>query len=115
MLAVAGNLTYFWEDHMSMQTRIVIAALALGAISVPVVSEARTIVVEVAPPPARVEVVPAPRRGYVWAPGYWDWRGRKHVWRSGYWVRERRGYHYAPSRWNDRGGRWEFENGRSER
>ena len=99
---------------MSMQTRIVIAALALGAISVPVVSEART-VVEVAPPPARVEVVPAPRRGYVWAPGYWDWRGRRHVWHSGYWVRERRGYHWAPHRWVDRGGRWEFENGRWER
>ena len=100
---------------MSMQTRIVIAALALGAIAVPVVSEARTIVVEVAPPPARVEVVPEPRRGYVWAPGYWDWRGRRHVWHNGYWVRERRGYHWTPHRWVERGGRYEFENGRWER
>ena len=96
---------------MSMQTRIVIAALALGAIAVPVVSEARTIVVEVAPPPARVEVVPAPRKGYVWAPGYWDWRGHKHVWRNGYWVRERHGYHYKPYNWAQRDGRWHFEEG----
>jgi hypothetical protein len=94
-----------------MQTRIVIAALALGAIAVPVVSEARTIVVEVAPPPARVEVVPAPRKGYVWAPGYWDWRGHKHVWRNGYWVRERHGYHYKPYNWAQRDGRWHFEEG----
>ena len=100
---------------MSMQTRIVIAALALGAIAVPVVSEARAIVVEVAPPPARVEVVPAPRRGYVWAPGYWDWRGRRHVWANGYWVRERRGYHWAPHRWTEREGRWHFERGRWDR
>ncbi|TMG96668.1 MAG: hypothetical protein E6H73_01620 [Betaproteobacteria bacterium] len=100
---------------MLIRTRILVAALALGAITVPVVSEARAVIVEVAPPPPRVEVVPAPRRGYVWAPGYWEWRGRHHVWRNGYWVRERRGYHWAPHRWVDRGGRWEFENGRWER
>src|SRR2546427_5546835 len=27
-----------------------------------------------APPPARVEYVPAPQRGYVWQPGYWRCR-----------------------------------------
>ena len=96
---------------MSMQTRIVVAALALGAIAVPVVSEARTIVVQVAPPPARVEVVPAARVGYIWAPGYWEWRGRRHVWVNGNWVRERRGYHYAPHNWVERDGRWHFERG----
>ena len=100
---------------MSMRTKILVAALALGSIAVPIGSEGRAVVVEVAPPPPRVEVVPAPRPGYIWAPGYWDWRGHRHVWRSGYWVRERRGYHWAPHRWVDRGGRWEFENGRWER
>ena len=43
----------------------------------------------VPPPPPRVEVVPAPRRDYVWAPGYWRWKGREHVWVSGRWVRDR--------------------------
>ena len=33
------------------------------------------------PPPAPVyEVVPAPRAGYVWAPGYYRWDGDRHVW-----------------------------------
>ena len=100
---------------MSMRTRIVVAALALGAISVPVVSEARVYVVETAPPPPRVEVVPAPRHGYVWAPGYWDWRGRRHVWVNGNWVHERRGYRWAPHGWVEREGRWHFTRGHWER
>jgi hypothetical protein len=94
-----------------MQKRILVAALALGAIAVPIVSEAKTIIVEVAPPPARVEVVPGPRHGYVWAPGYWRWNGRKHVWVSGSWARERHCYHYNPYRWEERNGKWHFEEG----
>ena len=100
---------------MAIRTRIVVAALAFAATAVPVVSEAKTIIVEVAPPPARVEVVPAPRVGYVWAPGYWEWRGHRHQWHNGYWVRERHGYRWAPHRWVEHSGRWEFENGRWER
>ena len=96
---------------MSIRTRIVVAALALGAIAIPVVSEAKTIIVEVAPPPARVEVVPAARAGYVWAPGYWRWSGHKHVWVNGSWVHERHGYHYAPHAWVEHEGRWRFEEG----
>jgi hypothetical protein len=96
---------------MSIRTRIVVAALALGAIAVPVVGEAREIIVEVAPPPPRVEVVPAARVGYVWAPGYWRWNGHKHVWANGSWVHERHGYHYAPHAWVQHEGRWRFEEG----
>ena len=101
---------------MSIRTRILVAALALGAITVPVVGEARVYVdVTVPPPPPRVEVVPASRVGYVWAPGYWEWRGRRHVWVNGYWVRERRGYHWRPNRWEEHEGRWRFDRGRWER
>jgi hypothetical protein len=96
---------------MSMRTRILVAALALGAIAVPIVSEARVVVVQVAPPAPRVEVVPAARVGYIWAPGYWNWNGRRHVWVGGSWQRERRGYHYAPHNWAQRDGRWHFEQG----
>ena len=39
-----------------------------------------SIVVGNAPPPPRFESVPAPRAGYVWAPGYWNWDGQRHVW-----------------------------------
>jgi hypothetical protein len=101
---------------MSIRTRILVAALALGAIGVPVASDARVYVdVDVAPPPPRVEVVPAARVGYVWAPGYWEWRGRRHVWVNGNWVRERRGYHWRPHRWEEHEGRWRFDRGRWER
>ena len=53
------------------------------------------------PPPAPVyEVVPAPRAGYVWAPGYWHWEGSRHTWHAGYWMPERRGYNWVPDRWD---------------
>lgn len=54
--------------------------------------------VNVAPPAPLYEVVPAPRAGYVWVPGYWDWRGHHHHWVSGYWVRHRPGPYYEPVR-----------------
>jgi len=96
---------------MSMRTKVLVSALALAAIAIPVVSEAREIIVDVAPPPPRVEVVPAPRVGYVWAPGYWRWTGHKHVWVNGTWVHERHGWHYAPHTWVERDGRWHYEEG----
>lgn len=69
----------------------------------------------VPPPPLRYEVLPVPRRGYVWVPGYWDWRGHRHVWVAGTWVRERRGYHYQPHAWIERNGGWYLERGRWDR
>ncbi len=59
----------------------------------------------------RYEVVPAPRVGYVWTPGYWDWRGRRHVWIAGHWIRARHGYYYTPARWVERDGGWVFYRG----
>lgn len=67
--------------------------------------------VDVAPPPPRHEVVPAPRRGYAWQPGYWHWRNGRHVWVEGHWVRARPGYYWHPSRWEQRNGRWAFNPG----
>jgi hypothetical protein len=75
--------------------------------------------VEIAPPPPQVEVLPAPRPGYVWAPGYWAWEGGRHVWVDGRWVGERRGYLWVPDRWveyrNGRGPHWHLERGHWER
>jgi hypothetical protein len=77
---------------------------------------ARTYVdIEVRPPEPRVVEVPAPRHGYVWAPGYWQWNGHKHVWVDGRWLRERHGSHWVPAHWEDRHGRYHFEQGRWER
>ncbi|MEP6884967.1 MAG: hypothetical protein ABJC66_09470 [Gammaproteobacteria bacterium] len=71
--------------------------------------------IDVAPPPVRVEALPAPRVGYVWAPGYWQWRQRGYVWMPGRYMHERRGYHWVPSHWDQRGRRWHHEPGRWER
>jgi WXXGXW repeat (2 copies) len=46
------------------------------------------VVIHTPPPPVRVEVVPAPRPGYVWAPGYWSWDSGRHIWHEGYWEAE---------------------------
>ena len=86
-----------------------LVAAGLGSFAVP--ADARTnvdIILDVAPPPARVEVVPAARVGHVWVPGFWEWRGREHIWVAGHWVRERRGYVYKPARWEQVNGRWYY-------
>ena len=80
----------------------------LGSVALPA---GAAIIVRIAPPAPRVEVVPPPRAGFVWVPGYWNWNGRRHVWVAGAWVRERPGYVYRQPRWVERGGHWEFEGG----
>ena len=95
---------------------VLLAAGTLGAMSMPTVSEASSSVsLRIGPPPVRYEIVPDPRRGYVWVPGYWRWRGHHHVWVVGCWVRERRGYVYYPHRWEQRGERWYLHGGRWDR
>jgi hypothetical protein len=67
--------------------------------------------VDVAPPPAREERAPAPRDGYVWARGYWDWNGHAYSWVSGHYIFERRGAHWVPDRWDQVGSHWQHVNG----
>jgi hypothetical protein len=64
-----------------------------------------------APPEVVVEVVPAPRIGFVWVPGYWGWEGRRHVWLPGRWLAERPGHVWVRERWERRGRGWHFETG----
>jgi hypothetical protein len=66
----------------------------------------------VAPPPARHEAIPAPRRGYLWSPGYWNAKGKRHMWQAGHWERERAGYRFSQPAWTQRDGRWQLERGR---
>lgn len=97
---------------------VLLAAGTFGAVAMPTMSVASSPVefsVRVAPPPYRTEVVPAARRGYNWVPGYWNWRGHRHVWVGGKWVRERRGYIYHPHRWEQRGDGWYLNRGRWDR
>jgi hypothetical protein len=95
-----------------MTTRkLILATLATLAIAAALPASARTTVdfyVNVAPPTPVVEVVPAPRHGFVWVPGVWEWRHHHHVWVGGHWVRVRPGYYYAPARWEPYNGRYAY-------
>lgn len=95
---------------------IAAAAIAIGSAAfVPTQAVAQvgvSVVIGTPPPPARWEAPPPPRRGYVWAPGYWDWNGHRHVWQGGQYIAERPGYAYAAPRWVEYGGRWRYEQGR---
>jgi hypothetical protein len=90
---------------------VALCAASLGGIAVPMTASA-AVYLSIAPPELRHEVVPAPRRGYVWAPGYWNVRNNRHVWQRGHWERQRAGYHYVQPSWTQRDNRWEFSRGR---
>src|SRR5579863_3412168 len=99
---------------MKVRKNTLLAGLLIsaGAIAAPSLSSAAVLVdVDVAPPAPRVEVVPAVRPGFVWAPGYWAWRGHNHVWVRGHYIRERAGYHWVPDAWVAAGPRWHYAPG----
>src|SRR5262249_31167381 len=97
---------------MSTKTTMLCVALGVGAIGLPTVGSARVYVdVDIAPPPARVEVIPEARVGYVWAPGYWRWGGHEHVWVNGHYIRERHGHHWVADTWEPREHRWHYVRG----
>ena len=85
--------------------------IATSFASVPLAASARTIIVTTAPPAARDEAIPAPRRGSTWVPGHWDWRNQRHVWVRGSWMQVRRGYAYEPHSWVEDNGRWRQQPG----
>ena len=95
---------------MPIKPSLYAAALAalMGAAALPAHAD---VFVRVAPPPLRAEVVPAARPGYAWAPGYWNWNGRRHVWVRGAWVRARPGYVYHQPAWEQHDGRWTMRRG----
>jgi hypothetical protein len=76
---------------------------------------AAEIVSDNAPPALRSERAPAPRDGYVWAPGHWELRGHDYAWVGGTWMTERRGAHWAADRWEPVGSQWHFLPGHWER
>ena len=98
--------------------KLLLGAIVASAIAslTPSVNAATEIYITTPPPPVRYEVAPTPRAGYVWAPGYWNWRNNRHAWVKGHWERERSGYYYHPNRWVERdNGRWDNEHGRWDR
>jgi len=101
---------------ISRKTLLISVCMALSPMALPTLSVAGVSVdIDVAPPVPRVEVVPAPRAGFVWAPGFWEWRDGRHVWVGGRWIGERPGFHWAPDRWVQAGPHWHHEPGHWER
>lgn len=92
-------------------------AISAAAIGIPQAASAVSFDVEIAPPPPRYEVIPPPRAGYVWAPGYWRWdpRHHHHVWVGGRYMRGHHGEHWVAHSWHEHDGRYRFEDGHWER
>jgi hypothetical protein len=89
------------------------ALLIASTVLVPVESFAQDHVraVRIAPPQPRHESVPTARHGYEWAPGFWNWNGRKYVWTKGHWERARTGYAFHAPQWEQVNGGWRLNRG----
>jgi hypothetical protein len=101
------------EAAMSIKKTLIALTLA-GAALAPLASQAAVAVgvdINIGPPAQRVIVAPAPRPGYVYAPGYWQWNGHRHVWIDGRYLHARDGYHWRADHWVQRGPNWHYEPG----
>ena len=88
--------------------------VATGAAGIPLLASAQvgvTFTVGNQPPPPRYERLPPPRAGFVWAPGFWDWDGRRHVWVEGHWEHVQRYREYRPAQWRQGPRGWELDRG----
>jgi hypothetical protein len=93
---------------------LAVAAILIGSSALaPVESFARdhVLAVRVAPPAPRQEIVPQARRGYEWAPGFWNWNGHRYAWTRGHWERARAGYVYHATTWEQADGGWRQSRG----
>jgi hypothetical protein len=65
--------------------------------------------IAIAPPPPRVEVIPAaPASHWYWVGGHWKWEGGGYQWVGGHWVEPRPGEVFVQAFWTREGGGWEF-------
>ena len=102
--------------HLSLKLTLlgVLGAMASAGYAPPVAAQVSVGVgIRVGPPPPRLERLPPPRPGFIWAPGYWRWdpHVRRDVWVGGYWVRARHGYRYRPAYWVRGRHNWHFHPG----
>lgn len=102
-----SNSTFSRRGLFALALPLVASVYAAGALAAPLLE------IEVAPPAPRVEVVPKPRAGFEWAPGFWRWDagGHRHVWEAGHWERARPGHHWVAARWEEHGGHHRFVEG----
>jgi hypothetical protein len=99
---------------MNSGKRLLAMIFAAGLIAAPTAAFAVTeIELTVAPPAERVEVVPAPREGYTWQRGYWQWDNdaKKYNWTEGRYIQNREGHKFVQHEWISDGGKWRFRAG----
>ncbi|HEY5000055.1 MAG TPA: hypothetical protein VII36_12955 [Usitatibacter sp.] len=91
--------------------KLLLAGLATTLAGFALPSFADDLYIDIGPPARRAERVEH-RKGYVWAPGIWQYSNGKHEWAAGHLVAERKGYTYAPDRWvsNDHD-KWAYQRG----
>jgi hypothetical protein len=102
------------KENSMLQKKLFAAAIAaIGFAAFPAASQEVLFTTIDSPPPAmKVEVVPAPRVGYVYTPGYWDYKDRTYVWVEGTFVPERKGYVYVAPRYEQKEGKWRMYSSR---
>ena len=94
------------SSHKALLASLLLSSATLFATAA---AAAKEVTVDVAPPADRHEATPAPRAGYVWAPGHWEWRGRFYSWTSGTWIVEHgRGQQWVADRWEQVGSQYHF-------
>lgn len=112
-------LRLLWEKSNMTSTkpvRLMTSVLAAAITCVAALTAApafaqAVIIAPMAPPPPRVEVMPAPRAGYVWDQGRWRWNHGRYVWVPGHWQPVRVGYRWVPGHWVQRGPNWRWVEG----
>ena len=72
------------------------------------------LLVDSAPPPARIENVPH-RDGFIWASGHWEWSGHSWTWVDGSYLYEQRHAHWIPDGWQPEGAQWRYVPGHWQR
>ena len=91
----------------SIASAVIVFALAgTACVSAPEPRSRVVISVRGEPPAPRVVVAPGARRGYIYAPGHWQWRGNRYVWVEGRYLKERRGHVWVADRYERRGNNW---------
>ena len=97
---------------MSIRNKIGIVALSLGLLGTATVAQAaKEIEITIAPPADRVEVVPAPRDGFIYERGHYMYDGKQYVWNEGKFIRQREGHVYTPYALERRGEKYYFRPG----
>ena len=87
--------------------------LVIGALALPVYAADVEVQINAAPPPpVKVEVSPpAPRTGYIYEPGHYNWDGQKYQWQDSRYIEARPGRTYTPTTVEKKGDVWIYKKG----